>query len=71
MQKWLAPPHAAVWWNEPFDPVSLEARVRASMGASPFTFTSSNSREFRSAGFNGIAGETFRSMQFNRVPTTG
>ena len=26
MQKWLAPPHAAVWWNEPFDPVSLEAR---------------------------------------------
>ena len=26
MQKWLAAPHVAVWWNEPFDMASLEAK---------------------------------------------
>jgi aminoglycoside 6'-N-acetyltransferase len=26
MRKWLAAPHVAVWWNEPFDLASLEAR---------------------------------------------
>jgi len=24
MQKWLAAPHVAIWWNEPFDLASLE-----------------------------------------------
>ena len=26
LQKWLAAPHVAVWWNEPFDLASLEAK---------------------------------------------
>ncbi len=26
LQKWLAAPHVAVWWNEPFDHASLEAK---------------------------------------------
>jgi aminoglycoside 6'-N-acetyltransferase len=26
LQKWLAAPHVAVWWNERFDPASLEAK---------------------------------------------
>ena len=26
LQKWLAAPHVAVWWNEPFDLSSLEAK---------------------------------------------
>ncbi len=26
LQKWLAAPHVAVWWNEPFDLTSLEAK---------------------------------------------
>lgn len=26
LQKWLAAPHVAVWWNEPFDLVSLGAK---------------------------------------------
>ena len=26
LQKWLAAPHVAVWWNEPFDRASLEAK---------------------------------------------
>jgi aminoglycoside 6'-N-acetyltransferase len=26
MQRWLAAPHVAVWWNERFDPASLEAK---------------------------------------------
>jgi len=26
MQRWLAAPHVAVWWNEPFDLASLEAK---------------------------------------------
>ena len=26
LQKWLAAPHVAVWWNEPFDVASLEAK---------------------------------------------
>ena len=26
LHKWLVAPHVAVWWNEPFDLVSLEAR---------------------------------------------
>ncbi len=26
LQKWLAAPHVSVWWNEPFDLASLEAK---------------------------------------------
>lgn len=26
LQKWLAAPHVAIWWNESFDPLSLEAK---------------------------------------------
>jgi len=26
LQKWLAAPHVAVWWNEPFDLASIEAK---------------------------------------------
>jgi len=26
LQKWLAAPHVAAWWNEPFDLASLEAK---------------------------------------------
>lgn len=26
LQKWLAAPHVAIWWNESFDPRSLEAK---------------------------------------------
>ena len=72
-REWLAAPHVAVWWNERFDRVSIRAgKVRSShwMGASRFTCTLFSSRAFRSAGFNGTAGATFRSMRFNWVLTS-
>jgi hypothetical protein len=28
LQKWLASPHVAAWWNELFDLVSLDAKFR-------------------------------------------
>lgn len=28
LRKWLAAPHVAAWWNEPFDLVSLDAKFR-------------------------------------------
>ena len=29
LQEWLAAPHVAVWWNEPHDPASIEAKYGA------------------------------------------
>jgi aminoglycoside 6'-N-acetyltransferase len=31
LQKWLAAPHVAIWWNERFDPASLEAKYGPAM----------------------------------------
>ena len=31
LQKWLAAPHVAVWWNERFDLSSLEAKYGPSI----------------------------------------
>lgn len=31
LQKWLAAPHVEVWWNEPFDVASLEAKYGPSI----------------------------------------
>ena len=39
MQKWLAAPHVAIWWNEPFDMVSLEAKYGSRIDGSEPIYT--------------------------------
>ena len=70
LQKWLAAPHVAAWWNERFDLASLEKKYGPAIdGREPIHIYLISARALRSAGFNGIAGAIFQDMRCSSAPT--
>jgi hypothetical protein len=69
LQRWLAAPHVARWWNERFDVASLEAKYGPGIDGREPIHVYLIQNESVPIGFNGTAGVIFQNMQFDWART--